>query len=171
VRYWHFAALQFLFTGSTNEDSRYVRVSFTGLCIEFCVVSFTSSSYRDTVNSAKPSLDELVKDGQNGVIFEDADGLADHLEVLHLSSRSKYVANRFSLDSSSRVPRLQCPLSPSSRIYTSPSLTFSAWPWRMEHLGSELGRYGQAVGDVRVLPEDRRLASRVCRAEENGQSW
>jgi hypothetical protein len=84
VRYWHFSAFQFLVIGSTNEDSRYVRVSLTGLCIEFCVVSFTSSSHRDAVDSAIPSLNELVKDGQNGVTFENADGLANHLEVLHL---------------------------------------------------------------------------------------
>jgi beta-1,4-mannosyltransferase len=32
-------------------------------------------------NSMSDSLDELVKDGQNGLVFEDAQGLSDHLEV------------------------------------------------------------------------------------------
>jgi hypothetical protein len=35
------------------------------------------------------SLNELVKDGQNGLVFEDAQGLSDHLEV-HMNGLTRY---------------------------------------------------------------------------------
>jgi len=54
-------------------------------------------------------LNELVKDGQNGVIFEDADGLANHLETLLQGFPDSNTLSRL------RAGFAHLPVSPSAR--------------------------------------------------------
>ena len=86
-------SLQFIRTRFANEGGGYVWVWATCLCFGFCLVSHVSYSvlspnppaleenYADSLFGFGDSLDELVKDGKNGLIFKDAKQLAEQLEV------------------------------------------------------------------------------------------
>ena len=55
----------------------------TCVCVELCMVRLTSTPTRGMIKLTYMhcSLDELVKDGVNGLVFNNADQLAAQLEV------------------------------------------------------------------------------------------
>ena len=76
------SALEFVSAGPAHEDRGHVRLRPARLCAELCLVRHSSTPWCTfSSHSLISSLDELVKDGQNGRTFENATQLADLLEV------------------------------------------------------------------------------------------
>jgi hypothetical protein len=76
-------AFEFFGAGFTHEGGGHVRLWAPGLRPWFCMVSSTCHIFRDVVTYLYflGSLSELVQDGENGLVFENAGELAGQLEV------------------------------------------------------------------------------------------
>ena len=83
----YFTAFEFFGVGSAHEDSGHVWMWRARVCTGLRVVSATSCAGSRTliqIRRAANSLSELVVNGKNGVIFQNAVGLVDQLEVTYV---------------------------------------------------------------------------------------